>query len=48
MAPDDFQALQAVYPAVTPIGTVRQGPGRVLLRHDGGEQVLPPTGWTHF
>ena len=48
MAPDDFQALQAVYPAVTPIGTVRQGPGRVLFRHDGGEQVLPPTGWTHF
>ena len=48
MAPDDFQALQAVYPAVTPIGTVRQGPGRVLLRHDGGEQILPPTGWTHF
>lgn len=48
MAPADFQALQADYPAVTAIGTVRPGPGRVLLRHDGGEQVLPPTGWTHF
>lgn len=48
MAPNDFQDLQAVYPAVTPIGTVRQGPGRVLLRHDGTEQILPPTGWTHF
>lgn len=48
MAPADFQALQADYPAVTAIGTVRPGPVRVLLRHDGGEQVLPPTGWTHF
>lgn len=48
MAPEDFQALQAVYPAVQVIGSVHNGPGRVLLRHDGEEHVLPPTGWTHF
>ena len=48
MAPDDFKALQAAYPAVTQIGTVRAGEGRVFLRHDGQETLLAPTGWTHF
>lgn len=48
MAPDDFAKLQTLYSDVTKIGFVRAGTGRVLLRHDGGETVLPPTGWTHF
>ena len=48
MAPDDFRALQEEYPAVTQIGTVRAGEGRVFLRHDGQETLLAPTGWTHF
>ena len=48
MAPTDFKKLQQQYPHVTCIGHVEKGNGKVLLKHDGIQTVLPKTGWNHF
>ena len=48
MAPADFQMLQQHCPYITRIGHVENGEGKVLLRHDGVQTVLPKTGWNHF
>lgn len=48
MAPADFQMLQQHCPYITRIGHVEKGEGKVLLRHDGVQTVLPKTGWNHF
>lgn len=48
MTPADFDDLKKEYPDVTKIGIVREGEGKVYLHHDAQEDLLLPTGWTHF
>lgn len=48
MALDDFKKLQQQYPHVTCIGHVEKGNGKVFLKHDGVQTILPKTGWNHF